>query len=317
MSSKIVHMNSEPNSHATSAYTSSMSPSNSFPSNTVSVEQYNALVSRLDEALHARAQLEGQLEAMHQHAACLEHRLAQVMRVPPQTPSATPMKTYPANTPAALSDVDAIAPVPPCTSRARPEKEVLSHCSDISNGVRRTEFLVSGMPPVPTPPAPSSAACPLTVAASANKETSGLSGGVKKTKSKQERPIKVKIPGQSRYWTPAEHKLFLEAFQKFGHKDLRSISAHVGTRNMTQVRTHSQKYFMRLMREAKRQNPSSHSDPETAAKTGAEEGVSPNDAKPAGPTEVNGKNEEGGKYSVPSTCGMTLLCLVGEDTLPM
>lgn len=45
-----------------------------------------------------------------------------------------------------------------------------------------------------------------------------------------------KVPGQSRYWTPDEHRLFLEALNMFGHKDLKAISAWVGTRNMTQVR---------------------------------------------------------------------------------
>jgi len=53
---------------------------------------------------------------------------------------------------------------------------------------------------------------------------------------------------QSRYWTKAEHELFLEALEKFGQKDVKSISTHVGTRTPTQVRTHAQKYFLRLKR---------------------------------------------------------------------
>lgn len=56
---------------------------------------------------------------------------------------------------------------------------------------------------------------------------------------------------QSRYWTPNEHKRFLEALQKFGAKDVRAIASYVGTRNATQVRTHAQKYFLRVAREAK------------------------------------------------------------------
>lgn len=60
-------------------------------------------------------------------------------------------------------------------------------------------------------------------------------------------------PGKSRYWTPKEHQLFLEALKSYGHRDLRSIAGYVGTRNMTQVRTHAQKYYMRLAREAKQQ----------------------------------------------------------------
>lgn len=57
---------------------------------------------------------------------------------------------------------------------------------------------------------------------------------------------------QSRYWTPEEHKLFLDALEKYGPKDVKSISVYVGTRNPTQVRTHAQKYFLRLEREKTR-----------------------------------------------------------------
>lgn len=52
---------------------------------------------------------------------------------------------------------------------------------------------------------------------------------------------------QSRYWTPEEHQLFLEAISKFGSKDVKAVANYVGTRNATQVRTHSQKYFLRLV----------------------------------------------------------------------
>mmetsp|Transcript_16132 Transcript_16132/g.16262 ORF Transcript_16132/g.16262 Transcript_16132/m.16262 type:complete len:367 (-) Transcript_16132:243-1343(-) len=81
--------------------------------------------------------------------------------------------------------------------------------------------------------------------------TSGLTGSIRKRKEP-----KVQIAGQSRYWTNDEHRLFLEALKIYGHKDLRGISEFVGTRNMTQVRTHTQKYFMKLMREAKRRQES-------------------------------------------------------------
>lgn len=67
---------------------------------------------------------------------------------------------------------------------------------------------------------------------------------VEKDRGKGETP-KV----QSRYWTPTEHKRFLEALQKFGPKDVRAIANFVGSRNATQVRTHAQKYFLRIARE--------------------------------------------------------------------
>lgn len=67
----------------------------------------------------------------------------------------------------------------------------------------------------------------------------------------QDRAKEKKKP-QSRYWTPEEHQRFLEALQKYGHKDVKSISMHVSTRNATQVRTHAQKYFLRLERERRK-----------------------------------------------------------------
>lgn len=67
-----------------------------------------------------------------------------------------------------------------------------------------------------------------------------------------EKERKVDSPKvQSRYWTPTEHKRFLEALNKFGPKDVRAIANYVGSRNATQVRTHAQKYFLRLARESK------------------------------------------------------------------
>jgi len=35
---------------------------------------------------------------------------------------------------------------------------------------------------------------------------------------------------------------------RYGPKDVKQISMHVGTRNPTQVRTHAQKYYLRLVR---------------------------------------------------------------------
>lgn len=53
----------------------------------------------------------------------------------------------------------------------------------------------------------------------------------------------------SRYWTAEEHARFLEGLNLFGSKDIKSISRHVGTRSATQVRTHAQKYYLRVERE--------------------------------------------------------------------
>lgn len=66
---------------------------------------------------------------------------------------------------------------------------------------------------------------------------------------KERKPDGPKV--QSRYWTPHEHQRFLEALAKFGPKDVRAIASYVGSRNATQVRTHAQKYFLRVARERK------------------------------------------------------------------
>jgi SHAQKYF class myb-like DNA-binding protein len=62
-----------------------------------------------------------------------------------------------------------------------------------------------------------------------------------------------KKKSQSRYWTPEEHQMFLDGLDQYGPKDVKAISACVGSRNATQVRTHAQKYFLRLLREKERE----------------------------------------------------------------
>lgn len=54
---------------------------------------------------------------------------------------------------------------------------------------------------------------------------------------------------QSRYWKKEEHELFLQALTLYGSKDFNSVSKFVGTRTPTQVRTHYQKYILRVSRE--------------------------------------------------------------------
>lgn len=310
-------MESQPNSQVTT-YTTAMSPSTSLPTN-VSTEDYKALVTRLDSEIRARAQLEDQLRISRDRAAYLERCLNGMSVSRAASPSTAPMHSYPNPSPAVSDDASAPSEIQTSLQPGQ-DKEVLSHCSDISNckAVRPSDSSASRALSSGATTQPSSVPFPSTVNVKSVRRDFVAAGAVKKSKAKKERPSKAKIPGQSRYWTPEEHKLFLEALQKFGHKDLRSISAHVGTRNMTQVRTHSQKYFMRLMREAKRQNPSSSKLTESNDKQPEETNIEC-ETKPS--TQINNTTvrdvDEGDKYSVPSTCGMTLLCLVGQDTLPV
>lgn len=57
----------------------------------------------------------------------------------------------------------------------------------------------------------------------------------------------VKTP--LRYWGKDEHKRYLEALKLYELKDVKSISKYVRTRTPTQVRTHTQKYLLKLQRE--------------------------------------------------------------------
>jgi SHAQKYF class myb-like DNA-binding protein len=57
--------------------------------------------------------------------------------------------------------------------------------------------------------------------------------------------------GQTRYWTQAEHDRFLEAVAVHGEKAYVAISNYVETRTPKQVRTHAQKFTMKVARLAR------------------------------------------------------------------
>lgn len=50
-------------------------------------------------------------------------------------------------------------------------------------------------------------------------------------------------------WTKEEHQKFVEALKLFG-KNWKQVEEHVGTRTGAQIRSHAQKFFLRLQREA-------------------------------------------------------------------
>lgn len=52
-------------------------------------------------------------------------------------------------------------------------------------------------------------------------------------------------------WTAEEHQSFLRAYEAHG-KDWRKVKEEVGTRTITQVRSHAQKYFLKLKRHSKK-----------------------------------------------------------------
>jgi len=49
-------------------------------------------------------------------------------------------------------------------------------------------------------------------------------------------------------WTREEHQQFLESMRLYG-KDWKRIEEHVGSRTCSQIRSHAQKYFLRMEKE--------------------------------------------------------------------
>ncbi|GJQ09278.1 hypothetical protein GpartN1_g1069.t1 [Galdieria partita] len=71
-----------------------------------------------------------------------------------------------------------------------------------------------------------------------------------------------------RYWTHEEHQRFVEGlskYQKDGKPDLKAIAEYLGTRTPTQVRSHYQKYILKLRKSQQESNSrnqvSKHHDP--------------------------------------------------------
>jgi len=83
-------------------------------------------------------------------------------------------------------------------------------------------------------------------------EPSDAGGDAGAARARDSAQPNVEKKTSSRYWTGDEHERFLEGLSLFGPKDIKGIAKHVGTRNATQVRTHAQKYYLRLSREASR-----------------------------------------------------------------
>mmetsp|Transcript_26667 Transcript_26667/g.43605 ORF Transcript_26667/g.43605 Transcript_26667/m.43605 type:complete len:520 (-) Transcript_26667:621-2180(-) len=95
------------------------------------------------------------------------------------------------------------------------------------------------------------------------------------TLSSEEQAAVAQLKSQSRYWTPEEHKRFISALKAYGPRDIKGIAMHVGTRNPTQVRTHAQKYWMKLKREQqKHAGKMKHDDAALYSLLGCEEGES-------------------------------------------
>lgn len=162
----------------------------------------------------------------------------------------------------------------------------------------------------------------------------------RKSEKKAEKAVrhsKSNIPGTSRYWTHDEHRLFVLALFKYGYKDFDAISAFVGTRSLSQCRTHEQKCFLRLIRESGRETEIRNKTSATcghaagveankyaatdslghcaAAECDEKDGTVPATGIVGSRNQRKSKNKRKSKKatSVTNPCGMTLLSFVCDE----
>ncbi len=60
-----------------------------------------------------------------------------------------------------------------------------------------------------------------------------------------------KSENKRQYWTEEEHAKFLEALQIYGPKGFNKIAEKLGTRSPAQIRSHMQKHFLKLKKQAR------------------------------------------------------------------
>mmetsp|Transcript_22307 Transcript_22307/g.33236 ORF Transcript_22307/g.33236 Transcript_22307/m.33236 type:complete len:282 (+) Transcript_22307:177-1022(+) len=69
--------------------------------------------------------------------------------------------------------------------------------------------------------------------------------GYEGSSNRQRKKYTIRNPRQQ--WTPEEHRRFVEAIRLY-KRDWASVRAHVGTRTVIQIRSHAQKYFLKLQK---------------------------------------------------------------------
>lgn len=122
-------------------------------------------------------------------------------------------------------------------------------------------------------------------------------------------------PGQTRYWTEAEHKRFLEAVARHGEKAYVAISNYVETRTPKQVRTHAQKFQMKMARLAKSGGVPPGGAPPTHARGSAKSGKSKAGATKAvsNPSTVASAAVSAAAAIIASAAQPANSCIVGVD----
>lgn len=71
-------------------------------------------------------------------------------------------------------------------------------------------------------------------------------------------------------WSKEEHHRFIEGLTKFG-KNWKKVEEHIGTRTGAQIRSHAQKFFIRLTKEFKKRMEKDHRGNSNAESSGHEE----------------------------------------------